>query len=842
MKQIQYILTVFFLALFALPSSKAQDCDMLTNSDFQLGLRSWEKINQQGGWARFSTSGDAVNIDIANKAFKVWGIQLIQAGLLFENGKSYRVAFEAKADSNKHIVVGTSQNGGSYTNYSSQKFEILPEWTSYTYDFTNNAPTDKRGRIEFNVGLDTFDISLRNIHVQALNCLDGSEPLLIDEEVLAEREAAFEELQASGGAPSIPRTINKEGFMKLNVQGYVRLGAFYRSMTDWYPYEGFAPKALVINGVENDVPLSDGNPTGYREPLLQLDLSGKPTPNTEVGVDLLFDNQMIGQLTSPDARRVQIFRWINLKGSAISDYGKFNVSFGGINFINMSPLTLWRYEIRDDMFYRTPWEWSHNSFDRYTEFYKNNSIAKDPRFGNVAFQGIIFNAEGLPGRMGLDFAFGKSDGSNNGFQSFLANNFKYIVAGRLYKKIGKHTLSFNAYNQIGYQDNIKAKGDATNEEQEMVYTIDGNLKAKFVNTTFEIGTSTFKHPFHTEYDWDPVINLKSAFNAIGRTGIKPSIHLFYIGENFVNPNSIANNTTQYGGSLKISEGPTVPYYLNTSFYGGLNEIGQVSNNRKGLSLILAKNFKNLKTSLGFNASQDVNYDADNLLHRYITFQHYNMGFNRSKFAYYKAQEGPYQRNVNTWRRSFETVYIADTSFGGLKNYNTVDLSTRYKTRIGGKGLIFSNYMNYNSVAENFSPIPKFSDKAFIRTFYNEFMTFFQLKPKTTLVLLYGFERVKGNTQINTTDEAGTKYETETPYTLGHSGEDSLVVNYITTPYRPSGLPISQIGHSFGVGLDLDFTDRSGLYLRQKWFSHNDENFTLDKFKGWEFTAEFKLRF
>lgn len=818
----------------------AQDCNMLANTDFKYGLKFWEKINQQGGWGTFTTHNDTISVEIQNAAAKIWGIQLIQGNMTYENGKSYRVTFDAAADNNKKIGVATSENGGSYTTYSSKEFEITPSWNTYTYDFEFTHPDDKNGRLELNFGSDTIKTNFKNIRVEALNCLNGEEPLILAPEVVAERDAFIEEINSSGGSYGVPRTINKEGYTKISVQGYVRMNLMYRKMTDWYLYEGVSPKTLVINGVEKDTPLGDENPTGYREPLMQLALAGKPTANTEFGVDMLFDNQLIGDL-SDDSRRLQIMRWINLNGKILTDYGKLSLSFGGINYVNMSPLTLWRYEIRDDMFYRNPWEWSYKSFDRYSEFYQTNAISKDARFGNVAFQGMVLKAEGLPKRFGAHLMIGKSDGSNNGFQSYLANNFKYITAGRLYKKIGKHTVGFNSYNQIGYQNDINVAGDPTNEEREMVYTLDGGINGKRLTTQIEVGMSTFKHPFHTEYEWDPIFNIKTSMDQIGRTGIKPSIHLFHIGENFVNPNSIANNTTGYGGSLKLGE-TTAPYYMNTNYYGGINEIGQISNNKKGASIVLNKDFGNLKASVGLNVSQDAVYDENNILHRYITFQHYNMGVNRSRFAYYKAQEGPYQRTVNTWRRSFESVHIADTTFGGVKTYNTLDVSTRYKTRINSKGLILSNYINYNSVAEDFSITPQFSEKAFIRTFYDEFMTFYQLLPKTTLVLLYGVEFVKGNTQINTTDEFGTKYEQETPTTIGYSGGDSLTVNYITTPYNSEGLPIDQFGQSFGIGLDLDITETSGLYIRQKWFTHKDNNFLLDKFNGWEFSAEFKLRF
>lgn len=111
--------------------------------------------------------------------------------------------------------------------------------------------------------------------------------------------------------------------------------------------------------------------------------------------------------------------------------------------------------------------------------------------------------------------------------------------------------------------------------------------------------------------------------------------------------------------------------------------------------------------------------------------------------------------------------------------------------------------------DKFSPIPLFDSEAFLRSFYQEFLVFFNVHRKVTLVGLLGLERNIGNNR---------------------------------TELAENGKPIDQTGYGYGLGIDYDIDKKTGLYIRQRWYSFEDKNFVLDKFKGYETTVELKIFF
>ncbi|HWZ22435.1 MAG TPA: hypothetical protein VNW06_07250, partial [Cytophagaceae bacterium] len=155
-----------------------------------------------------------------------------------------------------------------------------------------------------------------------------------------------------------------------------------------------------------------------------------------------------------------------------------------------------------------------------------------------------------------------------------------------------------------------------------------------------------------------------------------------------------------------------------------------------------------------------------------------------------------------------------------------DLELKYKFQLFGKELIVTNFNIYNSVQDVLSPIPVFSSKAFIRTFYEEFMMFYALHPKVTLVEFFGMERDLGNKRTELADASG-----------------KLITNANGAPIAsPNGKAVNQTGYGFGTGFDYNFHTRASLNLRYRHYSYSDKNFTLDKFSGNEITTEFKVFF
>lgn len=156
----------------------------------------------------------------------------------------------------------------------------------------------------------------------------------------------------------------------------------------------------------------------------------------------------------------------------------------------------------------------------------------------------------------------------------------------------------------------------------------------------------------------------------------------------------------------------------------------------------------------------------------------------------------------------------------------MNLELKYKFKLVGKELILINYNNYSSVQDHYSPIPVFTDKAFLRIFYSELMAFYAIHSKVTIVSFVATERVLGNQRTELADASG-----------------NLITNAKGKPVSSAtGKAVDQTGYGIGIGVDYNFHSRASLHWRNRWFSHSDKNFTHDNFKGYESTVEFKVFF
>ncbi len=613
----------------------------------------------------------------------------------------------------------------------------------------------------------------------------------------------------------------KPQFTEVKISGYFRNYVTFRNMQENYVSGGpLTPKTIMFNGLYKDA-AGNGQATGYREPLMMIVLEGKPSANTNFKVDFLLDNQMTGQLlntknnlpTNPHPistdsnagkidypRRIQSARWLNLGAGILTKYGQFDFMAGGVLNLNMTASTLNFYQFRDDMFERYPWEWQTNSFKRYDAYFNDQNVVRDPRLGSASIQGIIIKATQLPLRTGFLLTYGKAN-NTGGYQSFLTNNNQDVFATQLNKKFSTHMISLNYYQSIA---NLRPNSyDKTfhSIEREQVITSELTLSLKGIAVVVEGGAGAISNPIDSIKRWSPLVNVKMN---IGRElfPLPLMVQYYNIGADVVNLNSSILNTSnrnvqaQFGNDL---------LYNTTIFESAITEFGQLANNRQGVNV--STTFA-VKKAIKFALSLSSQQELENKFNM-ITYQHRLNGFNRSQFSYYRNGAGPYGRQMNTWRRSWEKINITDTIRNYKKGFNLIDFSVKYKTRFLKRELIFTNYVNYNSVQDQFAPIALFSSKAFLRNVFEEVIIFYSLHNKLSIVALGGFERTKANDK---TDKA---------------------IN---------GGNVDQTGYGYGAGLDIDISATAGLYLRQRWYTFSDKNFVLDRFKGYDTTVELKIFF
>ena len=143
-------------------------------------------------------------------------------------------------------------------------------------------------------------------------------------------------------------------------------------------------------------------------------------------------------------------------------------------------------------------------------------------------------------------------------------------------------------------------------------------------------------------------------------------------------------------------------------------------------------------------------------------------------------------------------------FGYLMSYSSP------KQCLHKRHLYFFYYTSLNSVQNKLAAGPLFSNKAWVRAFYNELEVYAEVFPKLHLSAYVGLEQIMGNME--------TRLNTETLK------------------------PVNQLNYAYGFGIDYDIAKNAGIYIRQRWFHHEDKNFIKEKLFGTETEIELKVFF
>jgi|GEM_PF-6976141 len=114
--------------------------------------------------------GEYASIKITNGADKRWKVQMTQKGILLEQGKSYRLKFRAKADTDKSIYVKMSDLLDVVSYFQITDLEISDTWQPYEYTFTMTNTTDINSRINFAVGQNETAIRFDDVSLLEEGC------------------------------------------------------------------------------------------------------------------------------------------------------------------------------------------------------------------------------------------------------------------------------------------------------------------------------------------------------------------------------------------------------------------------------------------------------------------------------------------------------------------------------------------------------------------------------------------------------------------------------------------------------------------------------------------------
>lgn len=140
--------------------------DLLVNGDFAAGATGWNGPNYQGtGAGTGGITGGAMSAGITTPGSERWNVQLLQSGLVLEQGRTYTLSLRAKASTGKSIDVSLEHDGTPWTSYSRRLLPLTTEMTSHSWTFRMDSATDRLARVSFNLGLEAGDVTLDDVRL-----------------------------------------------------------------------------------------------------------------------------------------------------------------------------------------------------------------------------------------------------------------------------------------------------------------------------------------------------------------------------------------------------------------------------------------------------------------------------------------------------------------------------------------------------------------------------------------------------------------------------------------------------------------------------------------------------
>jgi len=221
-----------------LSNFKLVKCDTVSASAGGNGGGSNPNHVLSGGWLVYDhecshtnsvyESNGVYNISITNTGDLDWHVQMQNSSITLENGKWYKMSYEAKSSVARNMIVSImsdGNNGGDWSWYSSGDatgtMALGTEWTSFEGTFKMTAATDTKAIYNFALGKvngqsvsETHLVSIRNIKIEEVE-----EPVVqvrdiaVGDQVLADNgviSAAHWSSQVTGSANGTIDIVNGE--------------------------------------------------------------------------------------------------------------------------------------------------------------------------------------------------------------------------------------------------------------------------------------------------------------------------------------------------------------------------------------------------------------------------------------------------------------------------------------------------------------------------------------------------------------------------------------------------------------------------------------------------------
>lgn len=594
------------------------------------------------------------------------------------------------------------------------------------------------------------------------------------------------------------------GLGNIKVQGVFRFVSIYRAMDKSYEDMQTSDKNLSFL----DYPLTDiGASGGVGSPLLALAVTSKINRNASFRISYSIGHFYTGQ---PDqfSKSFSSYGGLLFDGNIKTNLLRAQMKFGGVMTLRSSRLVFDAPRYRNNFFDRLVS--NKYSVGKFESLYTKDEDGKSFLWPYVrgGMTKIFF-----PGLNNLQFVgmygrTGNTIGGPNAIDGFPAVNYlaRLQTPYRFGNKKGDFGVSYFARDM----DTDPVQGIKNDIH---VVNTDFTMKlSKNIDLQTDIAASRIISPL-TEDAWGPAFVMKAKLNK-KLLKFPLTIEYYNVDYGFANiDGEVLNSNVNVMGGTPTAE-------TNQSLFVNVGqEVGLIANNRTGVSLFTHLEVGDLKIELAYGLSQE----KENL-HDTITFQHRVNGFSRSRFWQWRQGIGPYNRIRSIYARTFEMMTITDVANGistdYKKGFNNLELLLKERVKLFGKSVMLINFNNFVSMQDGFSVVPVFDDKAFIRTFYEDFTMTMKLSNKFMILANFGYEKVWGNTRVDLSPDK--------------------ILDAQGNPYADQDRVLNQTGMAYGLGFGYDITTKTSLHFRHKWMTHKDKNFLLDEFKGTESTIELKI--
>lgn len=445
----------------------------------------------------------------------------------------------------------------------------------------------------------------------------------------------------------------------------------------------------------------------------------------------------------------------------------------------ISSFTLSGQSLITHPFERLPWDWHQNTFDKYQTLFSEFENPLQVN-GLSASQGFVVSADSLFRHWGVKFFYGRTNFSSIPTQVY-KNQVAMVSAGKIYHRFSSGMVSLNAYYHAASP-----------------FVTDAFLLRNFITSLEYKGRispsiSLQSEIAHSKFRYGPTVSNSMAFNATAEWNDKNDFlaiksGAYVIPYDFVGKDNAILNTNKH---MTISGIPGDQQYNLLLFINPVQSPTVLANNRIGFFTGIGTK----KGKLRFHFEQALSREIKQV-HDSITFFHHDNSFTRSRFTPWLQGSGPYGRIGSRYRFTTETIPV--NTAGERLVFYAADLKIKYSTPLLSRTFIAQVQPGYR-----FAGTALLSASLF-QSWFTDVSVFYNVAKKWSLL---AFTTLQNNRQFPTNE-----------------------------------LAIDQKGVAWGLGVDVEVAKKTFFYLRYKRFSHADNNWVADHFRGEEITTELKVFF